>query len=277
MGRNSELANLIKSGRKAISLPTENYRFGVRAIAASTNERALICSILPQNVCVGNSLFTALPWEYFESARKIEGNEKDWKRANYSYSQLAFSVGFLNSLCVDWLVRMKVSTNLNVFILNQLPLPRLNENDHIYQSIIARVTRLVCTTSEFSDFWNAVFDKKWSDPEFWYPNSLSQYGPEHEHRIRIEVRDLTHQLTKTWNKKSGVHGRTSDRRDTGDRAQLRAEIDAYVAHLFNLTREEFAYVLNKFPVLRRKDEGEFGEFVTERKCIEEYDRIGKIV
>ena len=80
-----------------------------------------------------------------------------------------------------------------------------------------------------------------------------------------------------WGKTCGVHDRLPDRRDTGDRAQLRAEVDAYVAHLYRLTRDDFASVLNTFPVLKRKEEAAFGEFVSKRKCLEEYDRIAAIL
>jgi len=83
-------------------------------------------------------------------------------------------------------------------------------------------------------------------------------------------------LTQVWTHECGVHDRLPDRLDTGDRAQLRAEIDAYVAHLYKLSRDDFAYILDTFPVLKRKEETAFGEFMSKRKCLEEYDRI-KIV
>ncbi|RLC16557.1 MAG: hypothetical protein DRH93_18600, partial [Deltaproteobacteria bacterium] len=62
-----------------------------------------------------------------------------------------------------------------------------------------------------------------------------------------------------------------------DRAQLRAEIDAYVAHLYKLSRDDFAYILDTFPVLKRKEEAAFGEFISKRKCLEEYDRIKTVL
>jgi hypothetical protein len=74
-----------------------------------------------------------------------------------------------------------------------------------------------------------------------------------------------------------VHDRLPDRRDTGDRAQLRAEIDAYVAHLYGLSRDDFAYILDTFPVLKSKEKKAFGEFMSKRKCLEEFDRIGKVL
>jgi len=83
-------------------------------------------------------------------------------------------------------------------------------------------------------------------------------------------------LTPEWTPACGVYDRTAERRDTGDRAQLRAEIDAYVAHLYGLTRDEFSYILDTFPVLKRKEEQAFGEFMSKRKCLEEYERIATI-
>ena len=74
-----------------------------------------------------------------------------------------------------------------------------------------------------------------------------------------------------------MHDRLPYRRDTGDRAQLRAEIDAYVAHLYGLSRDDFAYILGTFPVLKRKEEQAFGEFMSKRKCLEEYERIVTIL
>lgn len=116
-------------------------------------------------------------------------------------------------------------------------------------------------------------------PEFWYPSSspVDTYGPAHEQEIRKRLRDQAQKLTPDWVSHCGVHDRLPDRRDTGDRAQLRAEIDAYVAHLYGLSRDDFAYILNTFSVLKKKEKKAFGEFVFKRKCLEEYDRIGKIM
>lgn len=71
----------------------------------------------------------------------------------------------------------------------------------------------------------------------------------------------------------GMHDRLPD----GDRAQIRAEIDAYVAHLYGLSQDDFAYILDTFPVLKKKEEKAFGEFMSKRKCLEEYDRVEKVL
>jgi len=45
------------------------------------------------------------------------------------------------------------------------------------------------------------------------------------------------------------------------------------AHLYGLTRDELAYILDTFPIVRRKDEAKFGEFRTKRLVLEEFDEL----
>ena len=103
------------------------------------------------------------------------------------------------------------------------------------------------------------------------------YGPAHEQGIRNKLRESTHHLTPRWSEECGLYESLPVQGDTGDRAQLRAEIDAYVAHLYGLSRENFECILETFPGLKKKDKKAFGEFMSKRKCLEEYDRIGKIM
>jgi len=93
---------------------------------------------------------------------------------------------------------------------------------------------------------------------------------------RLSVYRLPTRRSSEWGTHCGVHDRPPDRRDIGDRTQLRAEIDACVAHLYDLSRDDFAYILKTFPVLKKKEEKAFGEFMLKRQCLEEYDRIVKV-
>ena len=95
--------------------------------------------------------------------------------------------------------------------------------------------------------------------------------------VRENILNSAKDLKKQWQKNFAVYDRTSNNRDTGNRSQLRAEIDAYIAHLYNLSRDEFEYILDSFPVLRKKEQHEFGEYMSKRKCLEEYDRIASIL
>ena len=106
---------------------------------------------------------------------------------------------------------------------------------------------------------------------------MIDYGPAHEHTVRNEIFETARGLTPKWTTRCGLYGSLPDQGETGDRAQLRAEIDAYVAHLYGLSRDDFAYILDTFPVLKKKEDKAFGEFMSKRKCLEEYDRIKTIM
>ncbi|MEI7751798.1 MAG: hypothetical protein WCJ71_06875 [Candidatus Omnitrophota bacterium] len=276
IGMNSNLGKLISSSNITIPISFSNYRFGVRSIGRRSDERALISTVLPKNVCIGNSLFTALPWEYLSESRLVNSNNELLKSPYYSYGNLIFVVSLLNSFIYGWLIGMKISANLNIFILNQLPLPRLSNGNYYYGEILRRGARLICTSRDYANLWTDVYSE-WSDPNKTHPIELTNYGPEHEQDIRQRLAESVANLTSEWTPVCGVHDRNPNRGDTGDRVQLRAEIDAYVAHLFGLTRDEFAYILDTFPVLKRKEEQAFGEFMSKRKCLEEYDRIATIL
>ena len=68
-GLSSEAAShLIDLDR--IQIDAEQYRFGFRDIAASTNERAMICSMLPRQHFAGNTLNLMQPWQFEVTGEK---------------------------------------------------------------------------------------------------------------------------------------------------------------------------------------------------------------
>ena len=254
----------VKSALGVDASEGNKYRVGFRNVAASTNERTLICAISPPSYH-GNSFLTISP------------RNPKWDGPNEE--ETLWIASLLSSFCVDFLIRQKVSTNLNYFFIESLPIPRQKTQNIPFKAITARANRLFCCDEYFSELWSKTFNTDWQFPAFWYPDSapISTYGPTHEQEIRRRLRGEAKNLTPEWGPHCGVHERLPDRRDTGDRAQLRAEIDAYVAHLYGLRREEFSYILDTFPVLKRKEEQAFGEYMSKRKCLEEYERIGKIM
>ena len=247
------------------------YRVAFRDIGRSTDSRTLISTVIPP-AFHGNKLPTVTPFR----------ENCDFPGPNNEES--LFLSAILCTHCIDYIIRQKVSATLNYFYVYSLPVVRSNKNSNskffLFHYIIAsRAARLNCTKESFSGLWQSVFSKNWNDAEFWYPgrSPIDTYGPKHEQDIRKRLRDQARTLTKEWTPECGVHDRLPDRRDTGDRAQLRAEIDAYVAHLYGLSRDDFSYILDTFPVLKRKEEAAFGEFMSKRKCLEEYDRIEKVL
>lgn len=65
--------------------------------------------------------------------------------------------------------------------------------------------------------------------------------------------------------------------DSGERARVRAELDAYYFHLYGLTRDDVDYVMETFPIVKRKDEAEHGSFRTKELILAEYDKLAAIV
>jgi len=69
------------------------------------------------------------------------------------------------------------------------------------------------------------------------------------------------------------------------RAHLRAELDAYYAHLYGLTRDELRYILDPedvygddfpgetFRVLKDKEMRQYGEYRTRRLVLEKWDNL----
>jgi len=61
--------------------------------------------------------------------------------------------------------------------------------------------------------------------------------------------------------------------DPKRRFQLRCEIDAAYFHLYGISRDDTAYILDTFPVLARSEEREHGEYRTRRAVLETYDSL----
>ena len=119
----------------------KSYRLAFRDIAASTNERTLICTVLPPMVFAGNTLNLSIP-------TRFETKDRGCKQVVCStLQQTLFLCSALNSFVVDWLIRQKVTSHLNMFYVYQVPVPRSGGE---YEAQLAlRAAKLICTTSEF--------------------------------------------------------------------------------------------------------------------------------
>jgi hypothetical protein len=94
------------------SLPYEQARMGIRAVASNTNERSLIAALLPPRVFGGNSLLLGAP---------------TGERGSAAWREAMFLLAVLNSFVVDAFLRRKVTANINMFYLYELPVPPTSE------------------------------------------------------------------------------------------------------------------------------------------------------
>lgn len=172
----------------------EVYRIAIRKIASNTNERTLISTVIPPYGFAGNSLSVNFPFCH----------DKDrYNELRLSSSEILVVVALLNSLVADFTLRSRMTTNLNLFYLYQLPIPRFQPKYDTFDRLVERTAKLICTTQEFDD------------------------------------------LAREVGLKSHKNGVT----DPVERAKLRAELDGLIAHLYDLTEEEFTYILTTFPLV----------------------------
>ena len=63
--------------------------------------------------------------------------------------------------------------------------------------------------------------------------------------------------------------------DPERRFQLRCELDAAFFHLYGIERDDADYILDTFPIVKKKDEATFGEYRTKRVILETYDEYSE--
>ena len=129
-------ALLGRSGDIRQTMDYQEYRLGYRSIASNTNERTMISTVLPTKVFFGHSINASL--------------------SDISHKDLLYLVSILNSFVLDNSLRQRVSANLTMFYIYQLPVPRLEERNPGFNPIINRSARLICTTPEFDDLAKEV-------------------------------------------------------------------------------------------------------------------------
>jgi type I restriction-modification system DNA methylase subunit len=225
------------------------YRLGYREVASSTNETSLLCTIIPKNTATIESLrvIESIPMNFKDSGK--------YPRINYE--EQLYLTAVLNSYILNFIIRRKITSHLSAFYIAQLPVPRLSRGNWYYNQLVPRSARLICIGEEYSDLWKSTYLPSW--------NRLSTKDD------GISLLSDWSLLSDNWTSICGVYGWDSTKHDIDERAQLRAEIEGLTAHLYNLTKEEFVYILSTFPGVR-----ENAPWLIEN-AINEYDRIQKIM
>ncbi|MGB6070056.1 MAG: hypothetical protein WBG53_05865 [Rhodococcus sp. (in: high G+C Gram-positive bacteria)] len=153
-----------------------------------------------------------------------------------SSASAPFLVAALNSIVFDFCARQKVGgTHLKFFTMRQLPVPT---------------------------------------PEALEAPATWDIESSHSEWIKPRVLELTY---TAWD----MQPFAEDLGDTGApfvwdperRFVLRAELDAAFFHLYGVTRDDVDYILDTFPIVRRKDEEAHGEYRTKRVILEIFDAM----
>jgi hypothetical protein len=111
------------------------------------------------------------------------------------------------------------------------------------------------------------------------------YLEEDEEYITTRVAELVYTASDLGELGKGLERSTPYKWGVDRRLWLRAELDAYYAHLYGLTRDELRFILNPkdvfgadfpsetFRVLKEREEKEFGEYRTRRLVLEAFDKL----
>lgn len=165
---------------------------------------------------------------------------------NQKPSSHASLLGGMDSFVFDFVTRQKAGgINLNFFIAQQLPV---------------------------------LPPQTYHQPCLWLPNLPSPISAFLLPRV-LELTYTAYDL-RSFAQDCGYHG-PPFRWDEGQpgmvgrRFLLRCELDAAYFHLYGIEREDVAYIMDTFPIVRRKDEAAHGEYRTKRVILEIYDEMAE--
>ncbi|HOQ77716.1 MAG TPA: N-6 DNA methylase [Candidatus Cloacimonas sp.] len=213
--------------------------FGFRDITNVTNERTFISSAFPLSA-VGNTL-------------PLISSSK--------YDLLPLLLCNMNSFCCDYLIRQKVGgTHMTYNYVKQFPV--LTDNQYsaqLFQFIISRFIELSFTSYGMTNNDVTIYN---GPPFIW--------DEERRFEILCELDALYFHLylgtQKEWEKSYNSSSQESSESASGN------TINPLLAY-FKTPRKAVEYIMETFPIVKRKDEEEFGEYRTKLRILAIYDQM----
>ncbi|OYR81498.1 type II restriction endonuclease subunit M [Halorubrum sp. E3] len=135
-----------------VKLDCSEYRIVFRNITNSTNERTMICSVIPKGVVCHHAINTIRPYTFDISREDLSNDSLHsvYERV-FSDQELFAALGLLNSIPFDFLMRTKIEENLVMYKLTESQVPRLTEGDDWFNYISNRAARLNCYGESFAE------------------------------------------------------------------------------------------------------------------------------
>ena len=197
----------------------------------------------------------------------------------------------------DWLISFRDitnSTNERTAIFSLLPKVAIGNNAPILFPATDDARKICCLLANFTSLtFDFVARHKvgGTHMNFFIVKQLPVLPPEtySQHDINFIAPRVLELVYTTWN----IQPFAQDMDYTGSpftwdpdrRSQIRAELDAYYAYLYGLTREELRYILDPsdvygpdfpsetFRVLKNNDIKKYGEYRTQRLVLEAWDQL----
>ena len=175
-------------------------------------------------------------FEVYSLPRVAVGNKTPLIVSSASSFDRAALVSVLSSHIVDFLVRQKIGgTTMNYFYVKQFPV--------LSPAALA----------DYSPWKNDVSNAEW----------LSR---------RVLILSYSSVDMAGFASSLGFEGSPIDWRPAR-RELLIAELDAACFHLYGIERDDVDYIMETFPIVKRKDTAAHGEFRTKRLILEIYDAM----
>lgn len=208
-----------------------------RGITNATNERTMVSSALG-NSGAGNSA------PLYDVSPKVA-------------AAAAMLLANFDSIALDWAARFSVGgSNLNYFIVKQLPIigPEAYLKDahprYTYAELIAtRVLELTYTAWDLEPF---AYDMGYDGPPF-------KWDEERRFLIRCELDAAFFHLY------------------LGSEAQWKSAGSKELSAYFPTPRRAVEYIMESFPIVKRKDEQAHGSYRTKDTILEIYDRMAEVI
>ena len=230
------------------------YYFVYRGITnISTNARTAIGTVIP-----------AWPLSKASPAILFEGDD-------VARSMCLFSASF-SSFAFDYVCRQKIGgPNLNIFIVKQLPvIPRESVITSCCLSelqVVARILELTYTAWDLEAF---ALDCGYSGPPF-------RWDEERRFLLRCELDAAYFQLYLGEESQWGIGNRqVGNSRDSSPIPDSLLP-NSSLLEMFPTPRDAVDYIMETFPIVKRKDERAHGEYRTKRVILEIYDEMAQAI
>ena len=164
-----------------------HYRVAYRRIANIVDLRSLKATLIPPGWLSASPFVDRAP-HATPNSRKLVG------------------LALLNSICVDWNLRLRLTATLNLFLMRTLPIPSLSAE--VFRFLSHSALRLTCNHAGYRSLWAEQLGGAWFEQT--PPNTWPV----------LEADD--------------------------SRPRVRAAIDAVVTEAYGLSREQYAHVLRGF-------------------------------
>jgi hypothetical protein len=146
-------------------------------------------------------------------------------------------LGCLNSFAFDFVARQKVGgTHLKFFTMKQLPVPSPSAFEQVPE-------------------WADQSLRDWLTQRVLWLNCRA-----------VDMNELADEFQWSGSKRGW---------DLNSRAIVRSELDGAMFHLYGISRDDVEYIMETFPIVKKKELREFGEYRTKKMILDVYEHMAE--